>query len=106
MGLVYRVELFTDILLNFKRDFQQQAYDLLKGEMTGSDFDGKMKRLRHDFPKARRWIEWWQAADVKSMLFRSRPKRIDDDELCDDVMPDTTNAQESLHRVYYMISYV
>lgn len=40
------------------------------------------------------------------MLFKSRRKQIDDDDLCDDVMPANTNAQESMHRVYYMISYV
>ncbi|EGG07589.1 uncharacterized protein MELLADRAFT_85422 [Melampsora larici-populina 98AG31] len=59
--------------------------------------------LRKEWPKAKKWIEWWQAADIQSMLFRSRPRQIDDDGLCDD-LPATTNAQESMHRVYYMIS--
>lgn len=65
-----------------------------------------MVKMRKDFPKAKRWLEWWQASDIQSMLFKSRRKQIDDDDLCDDVMPATTNAQESMHRVYYMISYV
>lgn len=36
--------------------------------------------------------------------FQISEKKIDDDGLDDDVLPATTNAQESLHRVYYMIS--
>lgn len=78
----------------------------MKPEMPGGlTFDEKIAEMRRDFPKAKRWLEWWTAADIQSMIFKSRPKRIDDDGLCDD-MPATTNAQESLHRVYYMITYV
>lgn len=82
-----------------------QAYDLLKSEEPGQKtFDEKMAALRKAFPKASQWIQWWEASDVKAMLFKSQKKKIDDDGLDEDVMPATTNAQESLHRVYYMIS--
>lgn len=86
-------------------EFQKQAYDLLKPEeLGGSTFDEKMGALRKAFPKATRWIQWWEASNVQAMIFKSRKKKIDDDGLDDDVLPATTNAQESLHRVYYMIS--
>lgn len=89
----------------YQADFQKQAYDLLQPEQPGGKtFDEKTAALRKAFPKANRWLQWWEASDVKAMLFKSRNKRIDDDGLDDDVMPATTNAQESLHRVYYMIS--
>ncbi|EGG12138.1 uncharacterized protein MELLADRAFT_89393 [Melampsora larici-populina 98AG31] len=84
--------------------FDKQARELMKQDKPGGmNFDQKIAQMRKDFPKAKRWLEWWTAADIKSMLFKSRTKRIDDDGLCDD-MPATTNAQESLHRVYYMIT--
>lgn len=67
-------------------------------------FDEKVDSLRSKFPKAKRWIDWWQASDVQSMLFKSRVRQIDNEDLDDD-MPETTNAQESMHRVYYMISW-
>lgn len=38
-------------------------------------------------------------------FFKTQPKRIENDGLCND-MPASTNQQESLHRVYYMITYV
>ncbi|KAH9809415.1 hypothetical protein DFH28DRAFT_1225509 [Melampsora americana] len=83
--------------------FEEQASSLLKADRPDSTFDQKIAKLMKDFPKAKRWLEWWKASDVKSMLFKSRPKQIDDDSLDDNIMPSTTNAQESLHRVYYMI---
>ncbi|EGF99770.1 uncharacterized protein MELLADRAFT_94050 [Melampsora larici-populina 98AG31] len=85
--------------------FQAQASSLLKLDRPGSlTFDEKLKKMIKQFPKAKRWLEWWKASDIKSMLFKSRQKQLDDDSLCDDIMPSTTNAQESMHRVYYMIA--
>ncbi|EGG04909.1 uncharacterized protein MELLADRAFT_88323 [Melampsora larici-populina 98AG31] len=84
--------------------FQKAAFGLLKlDEPGGLSFNKKISKLRKEYPKAKRWIGWWQAAYIQSMLFRSRPKQVDDDGLCDDLSA-TTNAQESMHRVYYMIS--
>ncbi|EGG11287.1 uncharacterized protein MELLADRAFT_90744 [Melampsora larici-populina 98AG31] len=88
----------------YEKDFEKLAMSLCDPNTPGDpSFDAKIDQLRREFPKARRWIDWWHASDVQAMLFKSRVKQIDDDSLDDD-MPATTNAQESLHRVYYMIS--
>ncbi|EGG11894.1 uncharacterized protein MELLADRAFT_88994 [Melampsora larici-populina 98AG31] len=92
---------------NDEESFELQASSLLKADRPGGlTFDQKLAKMIKEFPKAKRWLEWWKASDVKSLLFKSRLKQIDDDGLCDNIMPTTTNAQESLHRVYYMISYM
>jgi hypothetical protein len=66
----------------------------------GPSHEAKVDELHRRFPKARRWIDWWTAADVSSMLFPSRKPQVDD---LHEGLPDTTNAQESMHRLYYMI---
>jgi hypothetical protein len=63
----------------------------------------KIDVLHRRFPKVRRWIDWWTTADIEAMLFPSRPQMIDDSPNTTDSLPDTTNAQESMHRVYYML---
>ncbi|EGG01138.1 uncharacterized protein MELLADRAFT_92641 [Melampsora larici-populina 98AG31] len=76
--------------------------------------------LRHLFPLAKRWLDWWETADVQAMLFPARKRKpLDDPPLPgdnsddDDVnvvaprrradLPSTTNGQESMHRVYYIL---
>ncbi|EGF97064.1 uncharacterized protein MELLADRAFT_88447 [Melampsora larici-populina 98AG31] len=74
--------------------FEHDASDLLKESKPGGlTFDQKITRLRKAFPKAKKWLEWWQASDIKAMLFKGSGD-----------LPATTNAQEAMHRVYYMIS--
>lgn len=78
---------------------------LLERDQPGSKtFEQKIDELRRLFPRAKRWLDWWQASDIEAMLFPSRRKQIDDDGLCNDNIAETTNAQESMHPVYYMIS--
>ncbi|OAV85873.1 hypothetical protein PTTG_30218 [Puccinia triticina 1-1 BBBD Race 1] len=43
-------------------------------------------------------------ADVEALLFPSRRAMLEDHPDGDDGLPSSTNAQESLHRVYYMFS--
>ncbi|EGG10997.1 uncharacterized protein MELLADRAFT_92421 [Melampsora larici-populina 98AG31] len=75
--------------------FEHDALDLLKpGKPGGHTFDQKIALLRKAYPKAKKWLQWWQASDIKAMLFKSSGN---------EHLPATTNAQESLHRVYYMI---
>lgn len=87
------------------------------------DLETRFEELRRLFPLAKKWLEWWGTADISSMLFPARKcqplddppfpgEDIDEDE--DDViaprrrpeLPSTTNGQESMHRVYYMLWYV
>ncbi|KNE94944.1 hypothetical protein PSTG_11735 [Puccinia striiformis f. sp. tritici PST-78] len=64
----------------------------------------KLDELRRLFPRAKRWLDWWNMSDIQSMLFPSRRPMLDDLPDGIDGLPDTTNAIESMHRVYYMIS--
>ncbi|KNE89021.1 hypothetical protein PSTG_17523 [Puccinia striiformis f. sp. tritici PST-78] len=87
------------------KSFQFKCMDLL--EVTGEgepNHEDKLDELRRLFPKAKRWLDWWTMADIQSMLFPSRRRMLDDYPDGDDGLPDTTNAIESMHRVYYMIS--
>jgi hypothetical protein len=68
----------------------------------GPSHKEKMDELRRLFPKKKQWLDWWSMAEVSSTLFlslRTIPKG-------GDKLPDTTNAQESMHRLYYMLRYV
>ncbi|EGF98492.1 uncharacterized protein MELLADRAFT_95666 [Melampsora larici-populina 98AG31] len=90
--------------LHLQEDWVRLTECLLHKDVPGKDtYEQNVQTLRRLFPAAKRWLDWWQASDIEAMLFRSRRKQIDDDGLCDD-LPDTTNAQESMHRVYYMIA--
>jgi hypothetical protein len=63
----------------------------------------KIDLLRRGFPKTKRWLDWWTMSDVKAMLFPSRRPMLEDlPEGATDGLPDTTNVQESLHRLYYI----
>ncbi|EGG12287.1 uncharacterized protein MELLADRAFT_89213 [Melampsora larici-populina 98AG31] len=83
--------------------FEGLALGLLK-KSNSKTHDEKLDELRRTFPKAKNWIDWWQTSDIKAMLFRSRQPQMDDFDLSEDELPETTNAQESMHRVIYMIS--
>lgn len=85
-------------------EFQRLTDALLEKDAPGkATYEENIATLRRLFPRAKCWLDWWQASDIEAMLFRSRHKQVDDDGLCDD-LPETTNAQESMHRVYYTIS--
>lgn len=53
------------------------------------------------WPKCKRWLRWWCTPSHAGMLFKSQQKTDNDIETS---MPDTTNAIESLHQVYYKIA--
>ncbi|OAV85421.1 hypothetical protein PTTG_30533, partial [Puccinia triticina 1-1 BBBD Race 1] len=73
-------------------------------EEDGPTHEEKIDEIRRLFPKTKRWLDWWTMSDVQSMLFPSRRPMLDDHPDGNDGLPDTTNAIESMHRVYYMIS--
>lgn len=72
--------------------------------------------LRRTFPRAKKFLDWWHTSDIEAMVFKLRTRRPEDDPPLSDEDTDdevggkkkkrlakTTNAQESLHRVYYML---
>ncbi|KAA1106044.1 hypothetical protein PGT21_050152 [Puccinia graminis f. sp. tritici] len=85
--------------------FQKLCLDLLQLPEPGKHtHEQKIDELRRLFPKTKRWLDWWTMVDVEAMLFPSKRAMITNSENSTDNLPDTTNAQESMHRLYYMIS--
>ena len=85
--------------------FQSLCIGLLEPTIPpGPTHEDKIDELRRRFPKTRRWLDWWTMADVEALLFPSRRAMLEDHPDGDDGLPSSTNAQESLHRVYYMFS--
>jgi hypothetical protein len=68
----------------------------------GPTHDKKMDELRRHFPKAKRWIDWWTMPNIQSLLFPSCGPSSEEHPNGNNGQPDTTNAQESMHRLYYM----
>jgi hypothetical protein len=78
--------------------------DLLKvSKEGGPTHNDKIDKIRRRFPKAKQWLDWWSMADVEAMLFPSRRPLLEDAPEDQSRPTKTTNAQESLHRLYYMI---
>jgi hypothetical protein len=73
-------------------------------EKNGLTHEEKMDAMQHQFPRVKQWLDWWKAADFSSMLFTSQQAMLDNSP--DDGLPKTTNTQESMHGLYYMILYV
>ncbi|EGG07853.1 uncharacterized protein MELLADRAFT_85140 [Melampsora larici-populina 98AG31] len=79
--------------------------------------DERFEELRTTFPKAKKWLDWWCTSDIQAMLFPARKRMPEDDPPLDESddedvtdqprrrrnLPATTNAQESMHRVYYVL---
>ncbi|EFP75099.2 uncharacterized protein PGTG_01692 [Puccinia graminis f. sp. tritici CRL 75-36-700-3] len=87
--------------------FQTMCMDLIKQPAEGdTSHEEKIDAIRRRFPKAKRWLDWWTMADVEAMLFPSRRPKLEDAPEDQHRPTKTTNAQESLHRLYYMLSYV
>ncbi|OAW00018.1 hypothetical protein PTTG_25145 [Puccinia triticina 1-1 BBBD Race 1] len=85
--------------------FESKCLGLLQPcEDDGPTHDEKVDKMRHRFPKIKVWLDWWTMADVEAMLFPSRRKMLEDCPNGDNGLPSSTNAQESMHRVYYMFS--
>ncbi|OAV89752.1 hypothetical protein PTTG_28587 [Puccinia triticina 1-1 BBBD Race 1] len=83
--------------------FQECCLGLLKPHVEGGQtHEEKIDHIHRHYPKVRQWLDWWTVADVEAILFPSRRVMLSKDGT--DGIPDTTNAQESLHRLYYMIS--
>ncbi|POW17146.1 hypothetical protein PSHT_06505 [Puccinia striiformis] len=50
------------------------------------------------------WLDWWAMANMANMLLPSRRPMPEDSPEGEDRLPNTTNTQESMHRVYCMFS--
>lgn len=89
-SVIQRICVYSTIWFTWQETFEKDASDLLKETKPGGlSFDQKIAKLQKAFPKAKKWLEWWQAADIKAMLFKGTKD-----------LPAKTNAQEAMHRVY------
>ncbi|OAV86846.1 hypothetical protein PTTG_07178, partial [Puccinia triticina 1-1 BBBD Race 1] len=85
--------------------FEAKCLALLQPcEKDGPTHNERIDEMRRRFPKVKAWLDWWTMANIESMLFPSRRKMLEDCPNGDDKLPSSTNAQESMHRVYYMFS--
>lgn len=78
-------------------EFQKLAMSLLQTEDI-AHFRKRALLVLEDFPMCRSWMLWWLRKQHASILFKS--VRQMDPEIWDSI-PETTNAQESLHWVSY-----
>ncbi|OAV86454.1 hypothetical protein PTTG_29898 [Puccinia triticina 1-1 BBBD Race 1] len=77
---------------------------LLSNAEPGKTHEERIDKIQRRLPKVKKWLDWWTMADVEATLFPSRRAMLEDSPNGDDGLPNTTNAQESMHRVYYMFS--
>jgi hypothetical protein len=78
--------------------FQSMVLGLLKID-NEKEFYQRVKIIQDNWPKANSWLEWWVYTDVGKMLFRALSPM---DEELSELLPSTTNAQESMHHRYYL----
>ena len=77
--------------------FRRLVSDLLVAE-TMQAFYTVADRIVEEFPMVRNWLDWWKRPDVAAMIFRSHREM---QESSWDALPDTTNAEESMHWCLY-----
>jgi hypothetical protein len=75
--------------------------DLLEcQEAGGKTHEEKVDFLRRCYPKVCKWLDWWTVSDIEALLFPLQQPQLEDTA---DSLPNTTNAQESMHRIYYRL---
>ncbi|EFP89143.2 uncharacterized protein PGTG_14984 [Puccinia graminis f. sp. tritici CRL 75-36-700-3] len=101
---VTRVKKNRHIVMPDEENLFQSMFLALIKEPKKDDptHEEKIDELRRRFPKARKWFDWWTMADVEAMLFPTRRAQEEDGPERSGQPTLTTNAQESLHWLYYM----
>ncbi|OAV85670.1 hypothetical protein PTTG_30355, partial [Puccinia triticina 1-1 BBBD Race 1] len=93
------------IMADEVKPFEKMCHNLLlTNSAAGQTHEERIDEIRRRFPKVKKWLDWWTMADVEATLFPSRRVMLEDSPDGEDGLPNTTNAQESMHRVYYMFS--
>ncbi|KAJ3859806.1 hypothetical protein EV359DRAFT_26329, partial [Lentinula novae-zelandiae] len=77
--------------------FAKKVNRLLQAK-DSNDFSQLAKTLEADFPKIRPWLHWWLRPEHASMLFQAKRNM---DPLLLHSLPETTNAEESIHFSMY-----
>src|SRR3954468_19877570 len=79
-------------------DFATAAMALIRLE-TPNELHECAQKIRNQWPNAQSWLDWWLHSDAGKTLFQSTQTMSKD---AAELLPQTTNAQEALHRQYYM----
>ncbi|POV99301.1 hypothetical protein PSHT_13608 [Puccinia striiformis] len=100
---IKRVKVNRTVILGHEEEpFRQACRDLLTPPVPGGlTHEQQVDTIYRRFPKVRKWLDWWCMADVSAMIFRTHKPLLEDSP---DPLPETPNAQESMHQLYYMIS--
>ena len=85
-----------------KSEFLAICLSLLSNHITLAQFDEIVAKIKEDYPNAKKWIEWWIRDEISIMIFPT--KQIDKTKSFFETLPETTNAQESIHRLYYQVT--
>ena len=84
-----------------KRAFRDLTSRLREAQDLGSFRDAAAEILRR-FPLVEPWLSWWMREEHASMIFQSHRRM---DPVLWDSMPDSTNAEESMHwRLYKAVN--
>jgi len=81
-------------------EFASMAMSLIRME-TRQELYTVADKMRIQWPNSCPWLDWWLHTDAAKTLFQSTRRMPNDVAI---TIPSTTNAQEALHRQYYMTS--
>ena len=99
---VHKVAKNSDLIPGNKKDmFIELALRLASRSISRSDFDSTVETIIKDFPSVSPWVRWYQQANKAKIAFpamnESSTRRSDD-------IIDNTNAQESLNRIFNLVT--
>jgi hypothetical protein len=77
--------------------FLRRVKDLKMAQST-KEFSNIFEDIISQWPSLKDWIDWWNQEGNKQMIFRAYRKM---DEKLWEALPDTTNAEESMHYKIY-----
>lgn len=93
---VDRICKITEVL--GREDVLRDLVDTMLNSEDPDDFNRAADEIEEEFPALHRWLDWWRRPANAAMIFRSM--RVMDDRLWH-AIPDTTNAEESMHWCLY-----
>lgn len=76
----------------------EQLVDSLQNAADPASFDSIADRLLNAFPAVHNWLAWWRRPNVARMIFPAF-RTMESNHW--ESIPDTTNAEESLHSALY-----
>jgi len=81
---------------------QREAFKKLARRLRTADsykeFQQRACTLTAQFPRAKRWVDWWTQRHIANLLILNRSKDSKDSRV---LLPETTNAQEAAHFSMY-----